>query len=175
MKLEQKEITLHYGNRPLWQIIIGAFFYTLMFYFIFYFFYSVYYLGINDSNVRGIASFLQLSIFSFIAGLTFTLQKSIYINLEKQKLKTQYSVGIIKINYHSKIPELEYVSVFKNPKNEYVEINLWYDKNKHFNICNYEFIDEALEFGIIFSNKLKLDLLDATEKGNFKWIDKTES
>ncbi|GAA4080330.1 hypothetical protein GCM10022389_28060 [Flavobacterium cheonanense] len=36
-------------------------------------------------------------------------------------------------------------------------------------------INEAMSFGLLFSNKLNIDLLDATEKGNFKWIDKTKS
>ncbi len=31
-----------------------------------------------------------------------------------------------------------------------------------------------MDFGLLISNKLNIDVLDATEKGNFKWIDKTE-
>ena len=132
-------------------------------------------MGLNEKNIRvikGNVSLFSLSIYAFLGALNFSVIKTLFINTEKQKLKTQFSVGIIKVNYFSKIPELKYVSVFKNTTNENIEVNLWYSNNKHFNAANYKLIDEAMDFGLLFSNKLNLDLLDATEKGNFKWVDK---
>jgi hypothetical protein len=61
---------------------------------------------------------------------------------------------------------------FKNIQTENIEVNLWYKKNKHLNITKFDDIEEALECGKTFSDKLKLDLLDATEKGNSQWIEK---
>ena len=176
MDLNQKEIVVSQGERPIWQIFIASLFYTASVLLLFYGFYKLYLMGPYEENTRvikGNVSFFSLAVYAFLGGLQFSLVKTIYINTEKQKLKTQFSVGIIKVNHHSTIPQLNYVSVFKNPGSDFVEINLWYSNNKHFNVCKYEYIDEAMNFGLMFSNKLNIDLLDATEKGNFKWIDKT--
>lgn len=81
---------------------------------------------------------------------------------------------MIKVNYFSKIPILEYVSVFKNSQKEIFEVNLWYKGNKHYNVFNFEEFQSAFDFALLYSNKLNIDLLDATEKGNSKWIDKTK-
>ena len=64
---------------------------------------------------------------------------------------------------------LDYVSVFKTQKSEF-EVNIWYGKNKHYNISNFETLNEAFILGRTLSDKLNLDLLDATEKGNSKWL-----
>ena len=177
MDLNQKEIVISQAKRPFWQIIIASFLYTLSIFFLFYGFYKLYVMGLHETNtkiIKGNVSLFSLSIYAFLGGLKFSVQKTIFINTLKQKLKTQFSVGIFNVNYHSEIPELNYVSVFKNPNRDFVEVNLWYSRNKHFNVYNYENVDEAMRFGLLFSNKLNLDLLDATEKGNSKWIDKTE-
>jgi hypothetical protein len=177
MDLNQKEIIVSQRQRPFWQLIIASFLYTFSLFFLFYGFYKMYLMGLNETNVKvikGNTSFFSLSLYAFFGGLKLSIHKTIFINTVKQKLKSQYSVGIIKVNYHSEIPELKYVSIFKNPKSESIEINLWYGKNKHFNVSNFEFVNDAMDFGLLFSNKLNIDLLDATEKGNFKWIDKTE-
>ena len=178
MDLDKKEIVVSQGKRPFWQIIIASLLFTLSFFFLFYGFYKFYLMGLHEANtkvIKGNVSFFSLSIYAFLGGLHFSVYKTIFINTEKQKLKTQFSVGNIKVNYHSEVPELKYVSVFKNPNSDFIEVNLWYGKNKHFNVYNYENINEAMSFGLLFSNKLNIDLLDATEKGNSKWIDKTKS
>lgn len=162
------------GNRPLWQIIIGSFFYTIALCLAALFFYLFYTNGFNPEQIRGIIPIIGLAIFFFMAGLNFTLVITIYIDLEKEKLKTEYAVGYIKIYYHSPIPQLEYVSVFKYPNNSGFVVNLWYKGNKHFEIVDFDDFNQAFEFGFLFSNKLNLDLLDATEKGNSKWIDKSK-
>ena len=68
------------------------------------------------------------------------------------------------------MPELEYVSVFNNMGAEQFEVNLWYEGNHHFNIMAFDESQPAFDYGKQFSEKLNLKLLDATEKGNSKWI-----
>ena len=94
--------------------------------------------------------------------------------MEKEKLKTEYAVGVFKYSYFSAIPTLEYVSVFRNPRNDVFEVNLWYKGNKHFNVSNFDDFEPAFQFGLHFSNRLNIDLLDASEKGNSKWIEKEQ-
>lgn len=172
MDVNEKTVIVSQGNRPLWQIIIGSFFYTIMLCLVALFFYLFYKNSFDLERVNEIIAPITLAISFFMAGLGFTLVTTIYIDLEKEKLRTEYAVGMIKINYYSPIPKLEYVSIFKNPKSNIFLVNLWYKGNKHFEIIEFDYFSEAFEFGLLFSNKLNLDLLDATEKGNSKWVDK---
>jgi hypothetical protein len=176
MNLNQNEIVISQGQKAIWQTFLAALLYTASVFLLCYGSYKLYLMGLNETNtkvIKGNVSFFLLSIYTFLGALHFSVVKTLFINTEKEKMKTQFSVGLIKINYFSNIPALKYVSVFKNTTDENVEVNLWYSNNKHFNVANYEIIDEAMNFGLFFSNKLNLDLLDATEKGNFKWIDKS--
>jgi hypothetical protein len=170
----KKEIIIGGRSRPFWQLIIAAFFYTmcLLVFANLVFFFPDDIVSANGGRVIG-AKFWLATLF-FIPALKLSVVKTIFINLENEKLKTQFSVGLIRINFFSKIPELEYVSIFKDTKAEIFEVNLWYKGNKHFNVANFIEFQPAYDFGFLFSNKLNIDLLDATEKGNSQWIDKTK-
>lgn len=176
MNIENREIVVSEGKRPFWQIVIAAFFYTATLFLLFYCFYLLFQMTGDDdvSKVKGASFFLQLAAYVFAAGLSFSVVKTVYVNTTNKKLRTELSVGIIKVNYYSRIPELEYVSVFRNPQTDKYEVNLWCQGNKHYNIFEFDEFKPAFDFGLQYSNKLNIDLLDASERGNFKWIDKSE-
>ena len=92
--------------------------------------------------------------------------------LNKNKLISRYQLGPFSKDILSEIPELEYVAVFLNSKEEF-EVNLWYQGNKHYQMYQFEEKDQAMNLAKITSTKLNIDLLDATVKGDFKWVDKT--
>lgn len=175
----EKEIVVSEGQRPIWQTIIAALLYTLSFGLLFMFAKFIYNNYQTPKNIKGAFGFLKLSIFSFMGALKLSVVKTLFIDFEKEKLKTEYRVGIFSVKYFSEIPKLEYVSVFRHyiESNESTvfEVNLWYKGNKHFNVSNFEEFQPAMNFGLMFSNKLNIDLLDATEKGNSKWVEKTNS
>lgn len=172
MGAKQKEVVVSTGVRPFWQTIIAASLYTVTLGFLLMFLYVLYKDHFEGNKINSAVGFFKLAIYTFIGALNFSVVKTIYINLDKEKLKTEYSVGMINIRYYSKIPTLEYVSAFLNPGTLVYEVNLWYKGNKHFNVSAYDEFQPAFDFGVLFSDKLNIDLLDATEKGNFKWIDK---
>jgi hypothetical protein len=176
MDINAKEIVVSEGKKPLWKIIIAAFLFTVSLFIFIYYFYLLFDLGskIQIKIIKGISSNISLSVYAFLGAISLSKVKTIYIDLENEKLRTEHSVGIFKVNYFSVIPELEYVSVFLNPQNGIFEVNLWYKGNRHYNVFNFEEFKPAFNFGLLFSNKLNIDLLDATEKGNFKWIDKSK-
>ena len=172
MESNQKDILISDGERPFWQTIVAAFFYTVAFGLVILFVLSIIKISfINLKYSKDLTSLIYLIVFFFMGGLNFSLVTSIFFDLEKEKMKVQYRVGYFKVNRLSEIPELKYVSVFFKTENSYL-VNLWYKGNKHFEIAEFAEIDSALEFGKAFSYKLKLDLLDATEKGNSQWIEK---
>jgi hypothetical protein len=161
----ENEIILSEKEKPFWQRIIAALLYTAMIY--------VMYLVFHYLSIRWIAvglKYFELVLVLFIGALRFSLTTTICLNLSSQKLKTVYSVGPISIKDNSELPKLEYVSIFKNSMEEF-EVNLWHSKNKHYKICIFENFEEAINFGKYFALRLKIDLLDATEKGNSKWLD----
>lgn len=167
-----KEIIISDGERPFWQTIVAAFFYTITLVLIGFFLFLIIKTSLySQEHSKDLSSIVYLIVFFFMGGLNFSLVTSIFFDLEKEKMKVQYCVGFFKVNRFSEIPELNYVSIFFKTENSFL-INLWYKGNKHFEIAEFAEFDSALEFGKTFSDKLKLDLLDATEKGNSKWIEK---
>lgn len=162
------------GKLPLWKAIISSALITLSISIIFYTFHKIYQVGFNNLSVKFPASMIKLIVLSAGSGISLAITKTILIDIENDKLISRYSIGFFSKDVLSKTPRLEYVSVFLEPTNEQFEVNLWYNKNKHYKMFVFEKKEDAFEFGKMVSCKLNIDLLDATEKGNFKWIDKTE-
>src|SRR5690606_21807119 len=123
-------------NRPLWQLIFAAFFFTAMIIFLGMFFFSFEFTT-EDKKIKGNAGLIELAIYAFTAGLSFCVVKDIHFDLKKKTYKIQYCVGPIKVGKWKRLPQIEYVSVFrqllKNEEHTF-EVNLWYGKNKHFNV-----------------------------------------
>lgn len=168
------EIIVSEGKRPFWQTILAALLYTVSIALLFYFILILFKIDYSVREFKEASVFIKLAVLTFIGALNFSLVRTLYLNLEKEKLKTEYAVGVFKYSYFSAIPTLEYVSVFKSPNKEIFEVNLWYKGNKHFNVANFEEFEPAFGFGLNFSNRLNIDLLDASEKGNSKWIEKEQ-
>ena len=106
----------------------------------------------------------------FAGGIAFSMTKTILIDVDKNKLISRYEVGRFSRNHIANIPALDYVSVFKNTKDQF-ETNLWYARNKHYKMFFFSEKASALAFATMVAKKLNLELLDATEKGNKKWIE----
>ncbi|KJD33825.1 hypothetical protein PK35_03490 [Tamlana nanhaiensis] len=98
----------------------------------------------------------------------------IHFNFSKLKIKHSYAIGMLTYNESwQDLKNLEYISVFKT-QNGY-EINMWFDKNDILNLAALTDADEAINQGLFFSEKLKIDLLDARKRGYHKWVDKVAS
>ena len=165
--MEKESVIISEGERPIWQIIIASIFFTISIFFISNIFIS----GIKSE--AGLANSIRsifLSIITFLMGLKYSTKSIMFFDLKNKKYKNQYSVGPIKVGKWKELLLLEYVSVFKNGKGIF-EINLWYKGNNHFNIYNYFDQEEAFEMGYYIANQLNIKLLDATEKGNFEYLD----
>ena len=97
--------------------------------------------------------------------------KAIHLNFSYLKIKHEMSIGPFTFRKRWKdLKELEYISVFKT-ENGY-EVNLWHNKNEIINLFVFDNFDEVIKKAFFFAEKLKIDLLDARQKGYHKWIDK---
>ena len=164
--MKSNEIIIAQRQRPLWQIILAAALYTLCIYAI--------YQCLSYWSIRWIAygnAYLELAVVSLGGALGFSVLTTLCFDLEKKKLKTILSVGFISTAYFSDI-ELEYVSIFKKNANSPFMVNLWYKKNQHFQMSTFDNFEDAFDFAILLSKRLNIDLLDATERWNSKWIEK---
>jgi len=108
------------------------------------------------------------------------------INLEKKKFRKIYSILGLSFGKWKLLPETEYVSVYAttqttkvwgnsantNVKEDIYAINIFYDTNKKIEVCNSYSHKEAFDIGAHISYTLNIDLLDATETQNFKWIER---
>lgn len=114
------------------------------------------------------ALLLLILLFSFAP---IIIRHYIYLDFKEIKIRYAYEIGMFM--YKEKwqdLEGLEYISVFK--KNDLYEINMWYKKNKIVNLFATEKFSDAIENAYQIANKLQIDLLDASVKGNHRWINK---
>jgi hypothetical protein len=161
--------------RPLWQRIIASLFFTAA---IGYFIYIMLYANWRDDNLLYIEHKLESVIYLITLGVAFSFQKSVYIDLKNSKFRSTFGIGPVKLGEWKKITSYEYISIFHEPLidgNKIFEVNLWYDRNKHWELYEKYDFKEAFLIGVEISDILQIDLLDATIPNNYKWIDKKAS
>lgn len=130
----------------------------------------------DNVKVKGSVVYIKLAIIALTAGLGFSVVQDTIFNLKERKYKIQYSVGPIKVGKWKKLPKIDYVSVFKQPKvdDDFIyETNLWYNRNKHFHIYESFDFESVYEMGESVARVLKVDLLDATIPNDHKWVNLT--
>ena len=123
----------------------------------------------NSKNVKIFGSYLEVAIFSFSTGLGFSIVIDYHFDFENLRYKKLYCLGPLNIGTWRNFKKLEYISVFKN-NNDVFKINLWYNVNKHFTISINDEKKPALAMGKLLSEKLNIDLLDATNPRNSHWV-----
>ncbi|WP_339707436.1 hypothetical protein [uncultured Kriegella sp.] len=171
--MEERKIIISEGNRPFWQSVIASFFYTISVVFTGMFFFGYEIFPSEGVSPKWDFGVIWLAIACTTQGVLFSSVKRVFFDLDTKRYKVQYSVGPIHVGRWTSLPNVEYVSVFQQAKkdgNYIFETNLWYQKNKHFNV--YESIDPepAFAMGKLVALKLNLDLLDATQPKNYVWV-----
>ena len=174
--MKKNLIVISEGERPIWQIIIATFFYTLGIGSLLLFFYQKE-LVVTQDIAKYIIYSVEFSFYLFALGFGFSVVKNVVFNLEENTYKDEYAVGPIRYGKWRKLPKINYVSVFKQPMVDdsfRFEVNLWYEKNKHFNIYMNNDYDLTLEMGFHIAHNLNVKLLDATIPNNYKYVDLDE-
>ncbi|WP_452227335.1 hypothetical protein [Lacinutrix cladophorae] len=158
--------------KPLWETIIAAFAFTAAFGIIVA---SLLYKFFNLSNFKAVGAMTEGVIYLVGIGVGFSRYKKIYVDLKNSKFRATTEVGPIKIGKWVTIKNYEYVSIFLQllADGSYIfEVNLWYNKNKHFKLYEKNNFEDALAVAYDLSEELNIDLLDATIANDYKWIDK---
>lgn len=167
------EILISQKKRSWYELVLAALFFGVLIYLLGIVVYLTY-LGISlVLFIRLLSAFILVGGFCLGYGLIFSATKDIIINVTDSIIITRYVVGPFSYDVKSKVTEFEYISFFLDKWGEYAT-NLWYVKNRHYKMCSFETKESAYHFCLDLSTKLNIDILDATEKGNFKWIEKDE-
>ena len=166
----EHELIVSEGKKSRPEKIIAAFFYTVFFFLVVAVLYNVL---IDESSwifIQSIYAPLTGALFCLAFALNYSIEKTILIDLKKDKLIYRFSFGPYEHNQFSTVPKLEYVAVFKNIEGIY-EVNLWFNGNKHYRMDHFDKSTEAFDFAKVVTSKLNLRLLDATKKGDTHWIE----
>lgn len=171
----ENNIIVSEKQRPLWQRLIASLFFTAA---ISLLLYTVFKANWTDENSINIGHNIKSVIYLISFGIAFSFHQSVYINIKQSKFRSTIEIAPIKLGQWKAINNYEYVSIFHQPLddgNKIFEVNLWYDRNKHWELYEKYNYKEAFLIGFEISDLLDIGLLDATVPNNYKWVDKKTS
>ena len=137
-------------------------------------------------GVLGLINLSPYGLVPLLFGVMMLKTEGSEINLESQTYRKINSVLGIKIGKWQKLKNPEYISVFNTTEDitwrvvtaettnsfPIIDLNIFYEKNKKLTVYKTKNIKDAFDVASHIADALLIDLLDATEKGNFKWVDK---
>jgi hypothetical protein len=166
------ELIVKQGKIPLWKLLLSVVFFSIMVWIFSEDVIMFYNYGFNEDTFRAFSKSIGAMAYCLTGGIVFAISKTILIDVDKDLLISRYQVGLFSRDVKANVPKLEYVSVFLDDKHNF-QVNLWYIGNKHYKMYEFKNKEDAFIFAELVSAKLNIDLLDATERGNNKWIEKT--
>ncbi|TRW22855.1 hypothetical protein FMM05_16510 [Flavobacterium zepuense] len=170
------DIIISERERPVWQSVLATVSYVLMVIFIGLMIYGVYELP-GRQGFKAFVSCFNCAVFMLVFGLRFSVVTSICFDMATRRYKKEYRVGRVKFGRWKQLPEIEYVSVFKQaivlPGEDNAHmytVNVWYGHNQHFTIYTKADGKPAYDMALFIATRLKVDMLDATDPQNKIWI-----
>lgn len=162
------DATIRYSRIvPFWKITIGI---------------ALILIGIYGILFISVLNGLILFVMSFLLIRTDGSE----IDLESKKYRKTHSFLGLKVGNWKPLPNVEYVSVFATTEDvsvralsaettnsrDVIILNVFYDRNKKFAVYSTTNLKDAFDVASHIADALLIDLVDATEKGNYKWVDK---
>tara|TARA_R110000751_G_scaffold255462_6_gene354989 strand:- start:534 stop:1061 length:528 start_codon:yes stop_codon:yes gene_type:complete len=151
---------------PLWKIILG--------------------LAAIFVGLLGLASLVYFAVVPLVFGFMMLKTDGSEIDLESKTYRKTGSILGYSIGKWQSLENPEYVSVFNTTENITVRVitaettnsfpiivvNIFYDRNKKITVHKTEDIENAFNAASHIADALSIDLLDATVKNDYKWVDK---
>lgn len=139
----------------------------------------------------GFLGIISLSLFGLIPfAFAYVLLKSegTEVDLEAKTYRKTTALFGLKFGKWQPMDNPAYISVFNTTENitvrvvtaeatnsrAIIKLNLFFENNRQVTIYNTEDVRHAFDVASHIADALMIDLLDATEKGNFKWVDKVQ-
>jgi hypothetical protein len=171
MQSSPNTVIISQGKKPSWQTALAALLFLMGLLLIYNCYLDIRQSEAQESAWRRSATTIYDISFIVAAAVYLTKVKDVFIDLQGNKVVSKYSVGPFSFSKKNEVPELEYVSVFRNA-DDLFEVNLWYKGNKYYKMYNFTQPEPAFEVARYTAGRLNLDILDATVRGANKWIDK---
>ncbi|WP_298900815.1 hypothetical protein [uncultured Psychroserpens sp.] len=119
-------------------------------------------------------------------GLVLLKTEGSDINLKSNTYRKTISFLGIRFGTWRTLENLEYISVFNTTEDitlraltaettnslPIIVLNLFYERNKKITVYKTENVKDAFNVASHIADALIIDLLDATEKGDYKWVNK---
>ncbi|WP_291147804.1 hypothetical protein [Flavobacterium sp. UBA7680] len=167
MKHQQLDKLVYMSERPFWHFLLAA----PLYYFTISMSLKMFDLFYTGRIMNGL-KFTLAVFFMFVcaAGLTFT--KKVYTNSAKKNVRFNFTLFNIPLCKDILFKEIQYVSVYKNHSDRDFEVQIWLSETKKKSVSVHFNSLSAFNLASKMANGLEVNLLDATERGNFKWIEK---
>lgn len=167
MEDDHQHKLVYSSNRPFWHFVIAIPLYYFMFRTtckmieLFY-----------TWRIWHAVQFLVAVFFLFVcaAGVTFT--KKVYTNSREKNVRFNFVLFGIPLCKDTIFNDVKYVSVYKNHSDRDFEVNIYLTEKKKKAVSVYLEEKSAFKLATSIAIGLEVDLLDATERGNFVWVEK---
>jgi hypothetical protein len=172
MDNKQKDIIIIKGSKPIWSIAAASLCFTGAL--------AMIYTMLFNDEVEDIDAAL-FGIILVLIGVGFSTVTTIHFDLAKRWYKKEIAVGKISFGKWHHLPNIEYVSVFKQEttsddgrhpprRTDRYDVNVWYGVSKHFTIYSSVEMQPAYDMAYRIALRLNVDMLDATIKNNSVWV-----
>jgi len=165
----QVDVHITQGSRPVWKTLLVT---CLLLFALILFFQFFKNLSITMDEKRVNFAFIALA-FAFIVfnvALFLAIVQDYQFDFKNDQFKLIYRVGPLKYGVWEKLDSIDYVSVFQIKEGTF-EVNLWYNTNQNVNFKTYDNFEMALKVGKVLARKLFINVLDASNPHNTKWIE----
>lgn len=138
-------------------------------------------------GVLGLVNLVYYALVPILFGFMMLKTEGSEINLESKTYRKVISFLGANFGTWQPLQNPEYISVFNTTEDITVRalsaettnsfpiiiLNIFYARNKKITVYKTKHIKDAFEVASHIADALLIDLLDATEKGDYKWVDKT--
>lgn len=156
-------------NSLKWRIL-AALFYTIALGLIIYFLVTMDF-SYKEKHFYAHFDIIKIIFPLIFLAIYFSYNINCFFDFEKKLFKREFTVGIFRYGKWRPMPKFDYISLFAINEGTF-QVNLWSNKNKHWDLYEEFNFKDAFLIAFELSELLKIDLLDATVRNNFRWVDK---
>lgn len=167
--MEEQEFNqlIYVSERPFWHFLIAL----PLYYFAISMTFKTIELFTFGKVIEGL-KFVLATFFMFVCAAGLTFLKRVYANARLKTVRFNFTLFKIPLCKDFVFENVQYVSVYKNYSDRDFEIYVWLSGTNKKSISVHLDLESAFSYALKIANGLEVDLLDATEKGNFKWVEK---
>ncbi|WP_460220603.1 hypothetical protein [Psychroserpens sp. MEBiC05023] len=137
-------------------------------------------------GILGIVNLVYFALVPLLFGFMMLKTEGSEINLESKTYRKIISFFGVNFGAWQPLQNPEYISVFNTTEDITVRalsaettnsfpiivLNIFYERNKKITVYKTKRVKDAFEVASHIADALLIDLLDATKKGDYKWVDK---